>query len=329
VPTPGPLHHFQCYEVDRKAFPQRTVTLLDQFSTSTAHISRMKRFCNPADKNGEDPSAIGAPDHLSGYEINAESPHFAFIRNYHVVDQFTGAGGISVDVVRPELVMVPSAKSLTAPPGTTVPGIDHFQCYRVKLARLRRRGDVVTDQFGAIKPPASLTLDVLRPLRLCVPVVKDGGGPLLDPTDQLMCYQIRQTQTPKFKGGPGPLFIDNQFGPDTIRVTRPTELCVPSRIVGPTCGDGIVNGTEACDPPGTPCTAGGVCANDCQCVASTTATPVETPVETVTPVETSSPEATPGCGNNLIDAGEDCDPPGSSCPVTGDCQQDCTCPPID
>ncbi len=30
-----------------------------------------------------------------------------------------------------------------------------------------------------------------------------------------------------------PVYIDNQFGPDTLKVTRPTELCVPSVVSPP------------------------------------------------------------------------------------------------
>jgi hypothetical protein len=69
-----------------------------------------------------------------------------------------------------------------------------------------------------------------------------------------------------------------------------------------------------------------------------TATP-EGPVATVTevPVATSTPEPQPtstpiteACGNNVVDASEDCDPPGSSsCPNAGNglevCSMACTC----
>src|SRR5262249_30791198 len=32
------------------------------------------------------------------------------------------------------------------------------------------------------------------------------------------------------------------------------------------------------------------------------------------------------CGNNVVDVGEQCDPPGSSCGGAGTCNSDCTCP---
>jgi hypothetical protein len=308
--TESTLRHFQCYEVDREAFPLRSVDLVDpdpQFGSSTSTISRMKRFCNPANKNGGDPSAVDAPEHLAGYQIDSTAPRFKFLTAYKVIDQF---GEMTLTLVKPDLVMVPTAKSLSGPPGSPTFTFDHFQCFRVKLARKRVTGVNVVDQFN----PNGLTVNVNRPLRLCRPVDKNGEG-IPDPVHQLMCYQVRQTSKPRFSRR-APFFIDNQFGPaalppgpGTIVVTRPTELCVPSAIIGPVCGDNTVSGTETCDPPGSPCGTGGTCASDCTCASAPNPTP------------------TPGCGNNVIDPGEDCDPPGSSCITGGECDIDCTCPP--
>ncbi len=72
---------------------------------------------------------------------------------------------------------------------------------------------------------------------------------------------------------------------------------------GVLCGDGIVQGSEQCDPPGSTCDAAGrICAGDCTCPA-------------------------PFCGDNIVDPGEDCDPPDSTCDADGRiCAGDCTCP---
>ncbi|MEE9294680.1 MAG: DUF4215 domain-containing protein, partial [Phycisphaerae bacterium] len=40
-----------------------------------------------------------------------------------------------------------------------------------------------------------------------------------------------------------------------------------------------------------------------------------------------SPGGGGGCGDGIVDPGEECDPPGSPCPDGGTCQADCTCPP--
>src|SRR5581483_3935483 len=64
-----------------------------------------------------------------------------------------------------------------------------------------------------------------------------------------------------------------------------------------------------------------------QCSPSTTTT-TTTSTSTSTSTTTSTTTTTLACGNGSIDAGEYCDPPGSSCTgaFTGICQGDCTCP---
>jgi len=70
----------------------------------------------------------------------------------------------------------------------------------------------------------------------------------------------------------------------------------------PVCGNGTIDPGEDCDPPGSPCNDGdGVCSDDCTCKV-------------------------PLCGNGTIDPGEQCDPPGSACADGVTCAPDCTCP---
>jgi hypothetical protein len=42
-----------------------------------------------------------------------------------------------------------------------------------------------------------------------------------------MCYETRLRATTTFHP-PFSVFIDNQFGPDSLNSFRPTELCVPA-----------------------------------------------------------------------------------------------------
>lgn len=219
--------HFQCYEVDRTTMaPILGVPVADRFGAATvdlANSTRVKRLCNPAGIDGAGPP-IG-PDHLAGYVISARTPRFTPITGTTVANVF---GTTTLTVVRPILLMVPSAKSLTgAPPPLGQPSIDHFQCYVVRNARARRARITVTDQFG------TRTLDVKRPSRLCTAVDKRNEG-VLNPDDNLLCYEVRTSPgTRRFTGPGGPVYIDNQFGPDTLKVTRPTELCVPSVVYPP------------------------------------------------------------------------------------------------
>ena len=51
-----------------------------------------------------------------------------------------------------------------------------------------------------------------------------------------------------------------------------------------------------------------------------------TTTTTTTTTSTSTTTTTILCGNNSVDPGEQCDPPGSSCGGSAVCQSDCTCP---
>src|SRR5512139_2884239 len=66
------------------------------------------------------------------------------------------------------------------------------------------------------------------------------------------------------------------------------------------CGNGVIDRGEDCDPPGSPCPDGELCADDCTC-------------------------AGPICGNGVIDPGEECDPPGSPCTTGVPCTATCSC----
>jgi hypothetical protein len=215
------LNHFQCYEVHAPIDPIPNVSLIDRFGPSTVDLIEARRLCNPADKNHEDPSAPFDPEHLTGYRIKQRAPRFARLRGKEIVNQF---GTIVADLVKPDYLLVPSAKSLSGdPPPLVDPGVDHFKCYKVARARARVPGVAVDDQFGP------LIVDIKKPQRFCVPVDKNGEG-VQDPGANLMCYHVRlATTSPPFTA-PGLLFVHNQFGPDQFVVARPTELCVPSLL---------------------------------------------------------------------------------------------------
>jgi hypothetical protein len=225
VLTPGfpPLPHFQCYELTRKRYDKIVgVTLNDQFGNGVVDVKRPKRICNPANKNNEDPGAVNLADHLIDYEIKQTSSRFARLKDVSVANQF---GTVLVEMVRPDRLMVPSTKSHTdpAPPlGNTM--LDHYKCYRVVRARTRVGGLAVVDQFG------TLSVDIKRPLRLCVAADKNGEG-IQDPTAHLMCYQVKTR--PQRTDFHGPIFTSNQFAAEEFSFTRPTELCVPSLVQAP------------------------------------------------------------------------------------------------
>src|SRR6185295_3546017 len=209
---------FQCYELDRESFtPVTGVPVTDAFGPSTIAVSRPSRLCNPADKNDEDPGALADDNHLEGYQIRQNPPFVPVAAQ--VTNQF---GTITVKVIKPDLALIPTAKSLVGPPpALTPPTIDHFKCYRVKGSANRVAGVKVDDEFG------TLTIDVIKPLRLCVPA--DAGGGIPDPAAYLMCYKARQRSRPLFRGV-APIYVNNELGARTSAVDHVREFCVPSTV---------------------------------------------------------------------------------------------------
>lgn len=211
--TAPPLNPFECLETHRPPL-NRAVTLEDQFGPSGATVRKAKRLCAPAN-TGNNPTAPTDPEHLTAYTIHQTSPRFVRVRDITVTDQF---GVLVVDLVRPDRLLVPTAKSLTGQPALlTTPTIDHFKCYRVR-GRFRLKGVAVTTQFG----PA--TLDIKRPVHLCAPVDKNGEDVTAPSHAQhLMCYQVRARSV-----APQAVFTNNQFGPDDFDIFGRRELCVPA-----------------------------------------------------------------------------------------------------
>lgn len=214
---PALLNHFQCYETHAAPINVTGVSLVDEFGAATVDVIRSKRLCAPADKNDEDPTAPNDPDHLTAYTIHQQSPRFRPQRDIAVTNQL---GDFVVDVVRPDRLLVPTAKSLTGPPPAYAPAIDHYKCYDVAGVRYRASQVKIDDQFG------TLNLDIKRPTHFCTPVSKNGGQ-IVDPVSRLLCYEVRQsTGSPLFRGPE--VFTENQFGADQLTIFGPRELCVPS-----------------------------------------------------------------------------------------------------
>ncbi len=226
TPTPSPipsLDPFQCYQIKRVPFAHISgISLNDQIGNSTVELIRPKRVCNPADVDGADPTNVDDPDHLTGYVMKQTTPHFVAVRALTVTDQF---GPLTLDLVRPDYIMIPSAKSLVAPPPPyTVPGINHFKCYKTAHANRRVTSLTLDDEFG------SLTLALKKPVRLCIPADKNGEG-IMEPETSLLCYKaLTAPGTPKFRGPTVPVYVDNQFGASTFTVDHQRELCVPATI---------------------------------------------------------------------------------------------------
>ena len=99
--------------------------------------------------------------------------------------------------------------------------LDHLKCYRTRRnTPFVPNGVSLEDQFEDVN------MTVLRPYRFCNPVDKEDEG-INDPTEHQMCYQIRDTVVqPRFRYRD--VRVENQFGVQTLVVTRPETLCTPA-----------------------------------------------------------------------------------------------------
>jgi hypothetical protein len=217
------LDHFSCYKSKTTAgfTPQSGIALVDAFWTSTAEVRKPKWLCAPADKNDEDPTAPTHPDHLESYQVRPAT-RFAGAGGVVLLDQL---GTTTLALTKPAYLLVPTAKSLTAPPtAPAAPVVDHFHCYKVKVTTsdvtLPLLGVSVEDQFG------TQTAELRKLKYACVPVNKNGEEPGAEAhTGYLTCYQ--QKSLPKFVKK-APVFTANQFGNETMDVLKPAVLCLPA-----------------------------------------------------------------------------------------------------
>src|SRR5262245_13269363 len=211
-PPLPPLDHFECYEIKPGFFVNTTATVQDQFGTMSEMIRFPHRLCNPTNKNNE--GITDPADHLAGYVVNA--PKFTKMTNQTIQNQF---GTTLVDVVRPDLLMVPTAKDGVA---LTPPPVDHFQCYKVKRSKgspkFTKRTASISNQFETV------TVTLVKPVRLCAPANKNHEDPTA-PThpEHLLCYKTKGTPF-----GQSTHTIDNQFGHDDVTMIKRKELCLPS-----------------------------------------------------------------------------------------------------
>ncbi len=219
---PSALDPFHCYGMRApKGTPGVDVTLVDRFGTTTVGVAEPRRVCNPADVAGADPTAPAHPTHFLGYGVRRNGPPPELPKRLRIMNQL---GTIVADLIRPDLLLVPSAESLDGPTSPLDPvTVDHFQCYRITHARTRVKNVPIVDRLGA------LGIDVKRPRRLCVPVDVKGETPGAEShAAALTCYDSRVTSSSLPFVGPRELFVANRFGSLRLERLRPAELCLPS-----------------------------------------------------------------------------------------------------
>lgn len=232
--TVATLDHFLTYKMklrkDAPPFQPLNVNLADQFETGIFAVKKPKNLGNPADKNSE---GINDPNiHLETYPIllaKTDPPQPKHQRrDVQITNQF---GALFLTTIKPDRLLVPTAKSLTEPvdpPNPDSHNVDHFKCYKVKIMKGASKFPKgvqasVADQFT---DPAKL-FDIKKPTRLCTPVSKNGEQ-IKNPERHLVCYRAKPAKgQPKHQKRFG-VFVNNQFGPGKIDSIKEDELCLPS-----------------------------------------------------------------------------------------------------
>ncbi len=231
-----PLDPFVCYATHTAAgsapfTPATGLSVVDQFRSTIADVLNPVTLCNPTNVNDAEGAAITHRDHLRGYKRKPGSGATPFVKvpNQRVVNQF---GPLVVDVIKPVRLLLPSAASLVRqPPMPTTPAVDHFQCYAVRTSsRTPKFAPVlglttIQDQFETV------TVDVTKPTRLCVPVnVEDGEPGAETHAALLMCYKIKAVVgSPPFSPV-APVYVTDELASASLAVLKPKELCVPSEL---------------------------------------------------------------------------------------------------
>jgi CSLREA domain-containing protein len=259
--TPTVLDHFSCYKLKRlppNQFVNTDVTLADRFVPfMERRVLRPHMLCAPTDTNAGDPTAPTHPTHLQLHKIIQTFSSTGSQGEFEDVVLEDAFGTRAVDVSQAHFLLVPTNKTLSAPPPTPPVSldVDHFLCRRIRPAdggpfTTVATGVTVTDQF------VSKTVNI-KPDYLCSPVNKNNEDPTA-PThpEQLTCYKTMPTA-----GGNAPpntfVWTADQFSPYTLQVKRRKWLCVPSKI--------LCHGT--CDVSLQPCRTIGDCTvGDTQCV---------------------------------------------------------------
>jgi hypothetical protein len=116
-------------------------------------------------------------------------------------------------VTGPRSLLVASSKSLTPappPPNPSAAGFEHYKCYTFNKAPR------VQDQFQTV------TISVIA-WTLCNPASKNGSA-IKNPQRHLLCYAV----TGPAPNLAGPVFVNNDFGQEQLRLGAMRQFCVPS-----------------------------------------------------------------------------------------------------
>ena len=225
--TPPPVDHQLCYGVSATGSKVPAgIVLKNQFSPNgfKPKITKAVAHCNPVAKKVPSGKVfkISNPNaHLLCYQLTAPTQPTPTVV---VTNQF---GSAKLTTAQPNLLCLPSWKSLTSPPhhkAPQPPGLNHFTCYPVKVASGAYHPPAVMlkDEFAS--KPVSATVNPV-PVELCLPTEKIVGRhdfKIINAAAHLLCYPVTPTPIKPT------VWDQNQFGNETVKIIRTATLCLPS-----------------------------------------------------------------------------------------------------
>lgn len=241
------VDHQLCYTGAGKFRPPAApnVRLIDQFNPNgfTPKINPVLALhCNPVMKivkNEAGAQQVFKPTnpraHLACLPFTLPAGTTVSAPKVVVTNQF---GSATLFLKQPDLLCLPSWKSLTGPPNmkaTAPPGLSHFTCYPVGDTA----GTYKIPPFVALKDefsPKPVQVQVSAvPSELCLPaekIIKTSTGaktyPILDKATHLLCFSgVKMPIKPK-------VWDENQFGTSVVHIRAAKWLCLPStkQVVG-------------------------------------------------------------------------------------------------
>jgi hypothetical protein len=228
------LGHFQCYRAHPTVgvgagtagslIPESLpVTLEDRYGVYSGTAHRPVDLCAPADKNGEDPEAPSSPDFLSSYKLSVPGP-VEQISGVQAQNQF---GSITLNLLQPDTLLVPSAASVEGPPEPGQSFLNDFTCYSVQVGPTKGKGAPALESVTVQTAFETVEVEPGNPRHLCVPASKNGGPVIASAPENLLCYDVKSGNDLK----PEPdVFVANQFGQEVQRIGQRRELCVPTDL---------------------------------------------------------------------------------------------------
>ncbi len=262
--------NFMCYRAREISTPEmprfgvrRDVVLSDEFGSGLFSLRQPFEVCVPAEVNGVGP-ANSNDAALKGYRLRSQGANSHTSLAGLMVRNDLEERLLHLDTVRPKNLFIPASHDESAIPSEPSPGIvDHHKCYDVKLGYYSRgyRGMTGVNVEDAFQ---STVHNVLRPVRLCNPVNKNGEG-IVNSGEHLVCYK-----TMRVSGSdalPVSWYVTDQFVSSRLRIARTSVLCVVSEIRYPgTCGDGVINQFwEQCEEGAPDSTCAPDHCHDCVC----------------------------------------------------------------